>query len=263
MDTPTNTTTDTATDSSPSATSEPTQEPKAAPPYVPLKTVTSLIERMEKDGAIPSQIDKSYVTHVPWGSQNHLLAAFGWLGLTEDGKPTQRLELMVNEPGTRASVWQQILRERYPGPMNLAKNATQQQLEAQFKNYNLSSETQRKALSFFLAAAKVAGVELSPLFKPQKAPNGVRKPRKPAASKEIPSEQERHPLPSDDQAPDLIRNLLKQLPAEGSEWDTAKAEVWLTIARSTFQLVYRMTDAPQGASAATPGPLKPGGGESD
>jgi dsDNA-binding SOS-regulon protein len=148
--------------------------------------------------------------------------------------------------------------------MGLAKNATQQQLEAQFKNYNLSSETQRKALSFFLAAAKVAGVELSPLFKPQKAPSGARKTRKPATNKEARSDQEQPPpLPPSDHAPDLIRNLLKQLPPEGAEWDAAKAEVWLTIARSTFQLVYRMTDAPQSASAATPSPIEVGGGEPD
>jgi dsDNA-binding SOS-regulon protein len=241
-----------------------TQEPKAAPPYVPFKTVSSLIERMEKDGAIPSQIDKSYVTHVPWGSQNHLLAAFGWLGLTENGKPTERLEMMVNEPGTRAAVWQQILRERYPGPMGLAKNATQQQLESQFKNYNLSAETQRKALSFFLAAAKENGVELSPLFKPQKAPTGSRKPRVKAPKHEDQNDDQEHapPPPPDDNAPALIRNLLAQLPPEGSEWDNAKAEVWLTIAKSTFQLVYRMTDTPSGASAATPSHPQSEGGES-
>ena len=167
MDTPDTAATDSA------ATTNGDKEPDAAPPYVSYKTVESLIERMEKDGAIPSQIDKSYVTHVPLGCADHLLAAFGWLGLTDDGKPTQRLELMVNEPGTRPAIWQQILGERYPGPMGLAKNATQQQLEAQFKNYKLSTETQRKALSFFLAAAKANGVELSPLFKAQKAPNGA------------------------------------------------------------------------------------------
>ena len=70
------------------------------------------------------------------------------------------------------------------------------------------------------------------------------------------------PPQPDDRAPALIRNLLAQLPPEGSEWDNAKAEVWLTIAKNTFQLVYRMTDASNGASAATTSPAEPGGGES-
>jgi len=237
------------------------KESKTAPPYVSYKTLMGVVERMEKDGAIPSQIDKSYVTNVPWGSQNHLLAAFGWLGLTKDGVPTPLLERLV-EPAARKAVWQGILRERYPGPMGLAQNATQQQLEAEFKNYNLSAEVQRKALSFFLAAAKAVDVPLSPLFKPQKASNGPRKPRVKASAKqqEVPAESEHRTVQQDD-APDLIRNLLKQLPPEGSEWSTAKAKVWLTIAESTFQLVYRMTDAP--VSDATPSrPEASGGGDS-
>jgi hypothetical protein len=57
-------------------------------------------------------------------------------------------------------------------------------------------------------------------------------------------EQQEHAehKPRSDHAPELIRNLLKQLPPEGSQWEKTKAKVWLTIAENTFDLVYEWTD---------------------
>ena len=219
------------------------QEAERKPPYVPFKTLMGVVTRMEKQGAIPNRIDRSYLTGMPTGTRSQLLAAFRSLGLTEqDGRPTALLRQMVERPEKRPELFAQLLRTLYVGPLSLGTNATHQQLEDSFKPYGLGAATQRKAIGFFLEAAKYAGFELSPLFKSPR-PSAPRKARK--AAKPTPEKKEAAPeAPSqnDLQAPEIMRDLMKKLPPEGAQWERDKAEYWLGIARMTFNMVYRWKD---------------------
>ncbi len=113
-------------------------------------------------------------------------------------------------------------------------------------------------MRFFLHAAQYAEIELSPLFKTPKAPaSGTRKPRTRRKQDPENGKGEETPPPPPTDAPELIQNLLKQLPPEGAEWDADKAEYWLGIARMTFNMVYTWKDGKELGLA--PSPKRAGG----
>lgn len=221
-----------------------------APPYVPFRTLQNAIEKMEKEGDVPAQIDKSYLTNVPWGTQNELMQALRSLGLIDSNdKPTDKLKQLVHEPDRRKENFAAILQERYGKQLALSKNATQQQLVDSFE---VSGSTLTKAVRFFLHAAKYAEIEVSPHFNTPKAESAPRKPRK-TASKKVGPKPDPPVDPGVGQAPLLIQGLLKQLPPEGAAWDRGKAENWLGIARMTFEMVYDFGgDPPTGPPSPNP-----------
>jgi hypothetical protein len=243
------------------ATTDPTK-PALSPPYAPFRTLLSLIERMEKEGDAPARIDKSYLVNVPWSAQDQLMQACRSLGLIDaSNQPTESLKRLVLDPDGRKQAFAAILKERYPAQLALGTNATQDQLADVFKAGGTTGATLTKAVRFFLHAAQYAEIPLSPHFKAPRAESAPRKPRKARGAAKNGNdgdavEQPPPPPPPSDDAPELIRNLLKQLPPEGATWSRAKAKSWLTIAETTFDLVYSWDD--QAAPAR-----KPTGGGSD
>lgn len=243
-----------------------------SPPYAPFRTVQSLIERMESEGDVPARLDKSYLSNIPWGAKDQLMQACRSLGLIDSNdQPTQLLKDLVHKPDERKELFRGLLQRRYPAQLALGKNATQDQLADAFKAGGTSGSTLTKAVRFYLQAAQYAEVEVSRHFKAPKAESAPRKPRsqnghrKAATRQDEDAEVQRKPPPlPDDNAPELIRNLLRQLPPEGAKWERAKAKVWLTIAESTFDLVYRWDDdKPKSRAPKASAPEPEGGGESD
>lgn len=218
-----------------------------SPPYVSWMTLQNTIERMETEGDVPSRIDRSYISNMTGTTQAQFRQACRWLGLTEpDGTPTDLLKRLVHEPNNRKVLVAELLRTRYPGPTGLPPNATQQMLEDEFRKLGSNpGETMRKGVAFFLNAAKYAELELSARFKQPKrlSGSGTRK----TARKSPEGQDAQHPPtpgpPPSTEAPALIRDLLKQLPPEGQEWQRSKAEAWLGIAALTFGMVYKL-DSP-------------------
>ncbi len=138
----------------------------SAPPYISFRTLLNLIERMATEGA-PRRIDRSFLSGLSGGYQTQVMAALRWLGLIGDGGAVQdRLTDLVDRPEERSALIATILRERYPEVVALGEeNATQGQLEEEFKKYGISGATLRKAVAFYLHAANFAGISLSPFFK--------------------------------------------------------------------------------------------------
>jgi hypothetical protein len=246
-----------------------TDKPDLSPPYAPFRTLRTLIERMESEGDVPARVDRSYLSNIPWSSQNELFQACRSLGLIDaQDEPTALLKGLVEKPNERKEQFRQILQTRYPAQLALGKNATQDQLTDVFKAAGTQGSTLTKAVRFFLQAAAYAEIEVSRLYKTPKAESSPRKAgkrsRKDTVTDKGEPEARKTPPPPSDQAPDLIRNLLKQLPPEGAKWERAKAKVWLTIAENTFDLVYRMEDdKPKSRAVAKPAPDPSGGGDSD
>jgi hypothetical protein len=225
-----------------------------APPYVSFTTLRNAIERMESEGDVPAQVDRSYLSNLPWSAQNEFMAACRSLGLVDaNDAPTDLLKELVHKPDIRKELMRSLVEARYPGPLKLGKNATSQQLENEFKKFDVTGSTLQKAIRFFLHAAQYAEITLSPHFKTPKAgtPPRRRRTQKKEEPAKPPEEQpRRQPPPPSDNAPEIIRNLLKQLPREGSKWSRAKADNWLAIARSTFDLVYRWEEDDKAKPAA-------------
>src|SRR5271165_1597487 len=135
------------------------------PPYVSFTMLLNVTERMRTEG-IPARVDRSYLGGASGTTKAQFLAAAKALGLLDgDLKPTGVLQALVNTPDQRPGIVGELLRRFYPKVVGLGTNATQQQLEETFREeYDISGSTVRKAISFYLAAARFAKVELSPHF---------------------------------------------------------------------------------------------------
>lgn len=140
-------------------------------PYLPFTTFKNLIEKAEREG-IPDRIDRHYLDYTSGIMQSYLIACLKSFELIDsENRPTPTLERLVENPNDRPRLVGQLLRQFYVNQMALPNNATAGQLAESFDS--LQGETKRKAITFFLHAARYAGIELSPHFKsPRPARSG-------------------------------------------------------------------------------------------
>lgn len=137
------------------------------PPYFAFKTLTNLVVRMEEHGP-PTRIDRTFLTGMSGAGQTQFIAGLKSLKLIDDqGVVQQRLIDLVKQPDNRPALIGETLRERYPEAVELGKgNATTGELLEVFKKHGVQGDTARKAIAFYIAAAKYAGdIPLSPNFK--------------------------------------------------------------------------------------------------
>jgi hypothetical protein len=141
-----------------------------SPPYISFRTFYNLIERLAESG-IPQYIDRSYWRPFLSGSLGpQVMAAlrFFVLIIGADNEPTTELERLVEDKEQRKQIFAEMLKKHYApvfDDVDLARTTTGH-LERTFnKNYKLSAETRRKAITFFLHAAQYAGFSLSTQLK--------------------------------------------------------------------------------------------------
>jgi hypothetical protein len=148
-------------------------------PYTSFKSLLTEIERMH--GAIPPRVDRSYLRGSE-GQKTQLMAAMRYLGLiTPTGEVTPTLTTLVNNEKERPRLIKELLIKHYPKAHALAAtNGTQKQLQETFDG--LQGDTLRKAITFYLKAAKYAGLTVSKNFS---IPYGVSSAR--ASGKKRPS----------------------------------------------------------------------------
>jgi len=144
----------------------PGTDAKWTPPYAAFKTILNLAERMERDGAVPPQIDRSFLSGSE-GGKTQTLAALRSLGLIgKQGEVLGALIGLVNKPTERPRLIRQLVERHYPEQNRLSgMHATQRQLEESFNQYDLTGETRRKAIAFYLHTAKYAQITVSKNFK--------------------------------------------------------------------------------------------------
>ncbi len=193
------------------------------PPYFAFRTLTNMIVKMEEHGP-PNRVDRYFLTGMSGAGQTQFIAGLKSLGLIDqDGAVQPKLVELVNQPDDRPGLIGELLRERYPEAVKLGEgNATTGELLEVFAGYGVQGDTARKAIAFYLQAAKYAGdIPLSPSFKTPsvRSPGGAKKPRsksaKPTAvitpSGGIPSGL--HPA---------LAGLLGDIPKRGESWTKAE-----------------------------------------
>ena len=227
------------------ADADPTVNSSFSPPYISFRTLLNAIERMETDG-MPSRLDRSYLSNLPWSTQNHFLASCRALQLIdENGRPNPVLIRLVEDPTSRPQVIGTVLRDFYAGPISLSQNATQAELEERFKEYGLAGSTSRKAIAFFLHAAAFAELPMSPHFRSPRTTDrpAAKRGKRPKAAGATGTSDADTSVAAGQPADQLrlhpfIDGLLRELPADGATWSADKRARWLQMAELTVDMLY-------------------------
>jgi len=142
------------------------------PPYVAYRTFENFLAELKARG-LPSRIDRSILSHKSGTVQSQLLLCFQYLDLlTSSGRPTEKLRaLLATEGRARKNLLREILRSAYPFIFDVQvdlSSATQNQMEELFRQTGASGETVRRCISFFLTAARNAGIPFSSYLRPHR-----------------------------------------------------------------------------------------------
>lgn len=228
------------------------QTDQFVPPYISFAQLENIWERMRNEG-VPARIDRSYLSSWSGSSQAQFLKATASLGLRDEhGRPTNTLKRLVAEPDARKAIMAEILQAKYADATALGMDATQQQLDDVFREYpGISGSTTRKAITFYLHAAKFAGIPTSPFFKaPRQGSSGGGGSRagRTRASRRT-AQQNPEPDPPTPPANPLgglhpaIATLVQSLPAfsdfsEKPAFSETERKAWFAYADATFNLIY-------------------------
>lgn len=157
----------------------PTTKPPSSIAY---KTVTNFLESFQ-DSEVPTHIDRSVLpSSMSGGNQAYLVSALKFLGLISNTGVTDEKfhRLVKGNKDERAAVWQEILQKSYSflfTDLDIERTTTTI-VSARFKEQGISGDSIRKAITFFLFAAKDAGLKVSPHIKPQQTRSKSTKTRK-------------------------------------------------------------------------------------
>jgi Family of unknown function (DUF5343) len=233
------------------------------PPYISFAQLENVLERMRNEGT-PARIDRSYLASWSGSAQAQFLKATASLGLRDDhGRPTETLKQLVENPDGRPAIIASILQDKYAAALVLGEDATQQQLEEVFRNYpGISGSTTRKSITFYLHAAKFAGIPVSPFFKSGRAtpgggggsrPSRSRTQRRGSPPATVPISPSQSPANSLPQLHPAVLTLVQALPTSNDpaakpEFSEADREAWFAYARATFNLIYALAPSDTGGS---------------
>jgi hypothetical protein len=185
-------------------------KPKAVVPYLPWKTFVAVLESLTK--FLPDHVHPSMWPTYSGGVRGQVLATLKFLKLIEeDGAPTPLLRKITTSD---QQTWPALIREALKGSYvslmacDLTK-ATPGSFDAEVRKLGQEGETHRKAASFFVQAAKFAGVPLSPLLTRKGGLSSTRAKRTKTASRKSVAEVNKNkgPNPESDDPLAFLGNI--------------------------------------------------------
>jgi len=229
-----------------------TQTKPIPPPYFAFRTLTNLLVKMEEHGP-PTRIDRTFLTGMSGAGQTQFIAGLKSLGLIDDeGVVQQRLIDLVTRPDDRPALIGQALHDRYPAAVELGKkgNTTTGELLDVFRDsYGLQGDTARKAIGFYLAAARYAGnIPLSPNFKTpsvRTGAGGARKrgrPRNQAESNGAAADTHARDIPSGIHP--ALAGLLGDIPKRGKTWTQEEHDDFMAAFEPLLKIAAPVSDEP-------------------
>jgi hypothetical protein len=157
--------------------------PKAAAAYLPFRTFQSVIDSLEH--GVPKKLDRSM-----WRQasvvQGQIMSALRFFSLIDDNDAPTPALIRLADPVNREKRPEQIgalLRHAYRTVLdehNLDQ-MTPRMLEEMMEQYGVTGDTRRKAVAFFLRAAKFAGLSMHPLLLAQIRNSSPKKKRRRSA----------------------------------------------------------------------------------
>jgi hypothetical protein len=147
------------------------------PPYMSFQTFWSFIAELGTK-PLPPQIDRSLMDTKSGTDQANLTNALKGFGLIrEDLTVEPRLvDLVTADDDSKKSQLAELVRTHYERALQVSEeNGTEKLLHDAFRDaYGIeAADTRRKALTFFLHAARTAGIELSPHFPATRSGSGA------------------------------------------------------------------------------------------
>lgn len=146
-------------------------------PYLPFRTFLSSIEALEQ--GVPKIIDRTIWRSQSGIVQSQILMALRFFGLVDDeDRPTELLHELAAKKENRAEHFVRLLNFSYTALLahDLTK-MTPKMVEDEMERYNVTGDTKRKAVTFFLRMAKFAGMPMHPLLSSQVRNTGPRRKR--------------------------------------------------------------------------------------
>ncbi len=161
-------------------------------PYLPFRTFLNALEALNH--GVPPLIDRGIWRTQPGGVQGQIMGSLRFFGLIDDSnKPTQNLLRLIEKKEHRQAAIRALLEWGYA---DLVKGditkMTAKMLEDGIEQYGVSGETRKKAVTFFLQAARYADMPLSPYLQSQirATPSTRRRKRNPAEeTQDFPADQ--------------------------------------------------------------------------
>lgn len=224
-----------------------------APAYVSFSTFRSFLDWLGQVG-VPSRIDRSFWEQKLSGaSAGQLLATLRFLGLiNEDGTPDPTLERLASSDMDDRKAILRSLMSRYDVALDGLdlERATPGELHERFHRYDVTGDTFRRAVAFFVQAAQYAGIPLSPYITQRRRSakgNGApvqprRRGRRPKAKAEgeKPEPQVIRPTSIVDSLGlhPTVTPLLQDLNRIGSNWDKADRDKWVETFLAVLDYAY-------------------------
>jgi hypothetical protein len=157
----------------------PDEPNKQSAPYLPFKTFLGALEALNH--GVPPIIDRSIWRTQPGGVQGQIMGALRFFNLIDEAnKPTENLRRLVEKREHRQKAIRALLEWSYANLIagDLTK-MTAKMLEDGIEQYGVSGETRKKAVTFFLQAARYGDLALSPYLQSQiRATPGTRRRRR-------------------------------------------------------------------------------------
>lgn len=178
-------------------------EMQVKPVYLSWTTFQNVTDELRAKGS-PRKLDRTVLPGKSGSTQQQYIAAARFLGMVDaEDRPTARFKAYVEEPDRQQEMMREIVQEKYAGALALGMDATPGDLIEYFRNAGLTGQTGRKAMAFFLNAARFAGIPVSSHW-PQTRPgvggrarsNGTTAPRKRATRRKT---EDTTPSPSVDE----------------------------------------------------------------
>lgn len=154
------------------------------PAYVSFKTFNNFINGLQEKGT-PSHINRSIMSGMSGSAQSAIMGTLEFLSLvTETDEPTKEFQQLVEiKEDNRGPLLRSVIEKSYPFLFSSAidlKRVTTKHVEEAFRTQGVSGSTIIKCIAFFLAAAKAAGIQISPYVKTPTLPRSATK--RPATS---------------------------------------------------------------------------------
>jgi hypothetical protein len=226
------------------------KEQRSVPPYLPYKTFINFIDGL-KFGGVPSRIDKGLTRTMSGGQRSSLFKALQYLNLMNaERRPTDLLNRLVHSEGAER---QEALRDTLLGAYRFLDGeidlhrATEDELREVFeKKGGAGGDTVRKAVAFYLAAAKAGELPLSQYLTNARATRSPgRQRRAKTAAKGSSVKQRENGEVDEPPAQPWAQMLLAKFPSFDPAWPDEVKASWF----QAFQQLMTMQEDDEGGEA--------------